>query len=136
MEDADFDLRRLLGLLQRQLRLILIVLALGVGITALVVFSLTPVYQASALVEVTSRDRNLLDPSGDFDIGASDMARVASELEIMRSDAMMLRVIDKEALTSDAEFGPRLGTIDRLLSFLQIRQPTLPSGEAALRRVL
>lgn len=136
MEDADFDLRRLLGLLQRQLRLILIVLALGVGITALVVFSLTPVYQASALVEVTSRDRNLLDPSGDFDIGASDMARVASELEIMRSDAMMLRVIDKEALTSDAEFGPRLGTIDRLLSFLQIRQPTLPGGEAALRRVL
>ncbi|RYE49776.1 MAG: hypothetical protein EOP24_00610 [Hyphomicrobiales bacterium] len=136
MEEADFELRRLLGLLQRQLRLILIVLVVGLGSTALVVFSLTPVYQASALVEVQSRDRNLLDPSGDFDMGASDMARVASELEIMRSDAMMLRVIDKETLASDAEFGPRLGTIDRILAFLQIRQPTLPSGEAALRRVL
>lgn len=136
MEEAEFELRRLLGLLQRQLRLILIVLVVGIGSTALVVFSLTPVYQASALVEVKSRDRNLLDPSGDFDMGASDMARVASELEIMRSDAMMLRVIDKEALTSDAEFGPKLGTIDRVLAFLQIRQPTLPSGDAALRRVL
>jgi uncharacterized protein involved in exopolysaccharide biosynthesis len=136
MEEADFELRRLLGLLQRQLRLILIVLVVGLGSTALVVFSLTPVYQASALVEVQSRDRNLLDPSGDFDMGASDMARVASELEIMRSDAMMLRVIDKETLASDVEFGPRLGTIDRILAFLQIRQPTLPSGEAALRRVL
>jgi uncharacterized protein involved in exopolysaccharide biosynthesis/Mrp family chromosome partitioning ATPase len=136
MEEADFELRRLIGLLQRQLRLILIVLVAGVGSTALVVFSLTPVYQASALVEVQSRDRNLLDPNGDFDMGASDMARVASELEIMRSDAMMLRVIDKEALTADDEFGPRLGTIDRILAFLQIRQPTLPSGEAALRRVL
>jgi succinoglycan biosynthesis transport protein ExoP len=136
MEETDFDLRRLLGLLQRQLRLILIVLVLGIGSTALVVFSLTPVYQASALVQVQSRDRNLLDPNGDFDTGASDMARVASELEIMRSDAMMLRVIDKEALSSDNEFGPKLGTIDRVLAFLQIRQPTLPSGEAALRRVL
>jgi len=136
MEDADFNLRRLLGLLQRQLRLILIVLVVGIGSTALVVLSLTPVYQASVLVEVQSRDRNLLDPSGDFDMGGSDMARVASELEIMRSDAMMLRVIDKEALSSDPEFGPKLGTIDRVLAFLQIRQPTLPSGEAALRRVL
>lgn len=136
MEEADFELRRVLGLLQRQLRLILITLVVGLGGTALVVFSLTPVYQASALVEVQPRDRNLLDPSGDFNTGASDMTRIASELEIMRSDAMMLRVIDKEALVSDAEFGPRLGTIDRILAFLQIRQPTLPSGDAALRRVL
>lgn len=136
MEEADFELRRVLGLLQRQLRLILITLVVGLGGTALVVFSLTPVYQASALVEVQPRDRNLLDPSGDFDTGASDMTRVASELEIMRSDAMMLGVIKKEALTSDAEFGPRLGLLDRILAFLQIRQPTLPDGDAALRRVL
>jgi len=85
---------------------------------------------------VKPRDRNLLDPSGDFDTGASDMTRIASELEIMRSDAMMLGVIKKEALVSDAEFGPRIGLLDRVLAFLQIRQPTPPDGDAALRRVL
>jgi len=136
MEEADFELRRVLGLLQRQLRLILITLVVGLGGTALVVFSLTPIYQASALVEVQPRDRNLLDPSGDFNTGASDMTRIASELEIMRSDATMLGVIKKETLTSDAEFGPRIGLLDRMLAFLQIRQPTLPEGDAALRRVL
>ncbi|CAN7441906.1 Wzz/FepE/Etk N-terminal domain-containing protein [Devosia sp. LjRoot16] len=136
MEETDFELRRVVGLLQRQLRLILITLVVGLGGTALVVFSLTPIYQASALVEVQPRDRNLLDPSGDFDTGASDMTRIASELEIMRSDATMLGVIKKEALVSDAEFGPRIGLLDRVLAFLQIRQPTLPDGDAALRRVL
>ncbi|WP_055048593.1 GumC family protein [Devosia sp. A16] len=136
MEEADFELRRVLGLLQRQLRLILIVLVVGVGATALVVFSLTPVYQASTLVEVQPRDRNLLDPSGDFNTGASDMTRVASELEIMRSDATILGVVKKEALTSDTEFGPKIGFLDRMLAFLQIRQPVLPDGDAALRRVL
>lgn len=136
MEETDFELRRVVGLLQRQLRLILITLVVGLGGTALVVFSLTPIYQASALVEVKPRDRNLLDPSGDFDTGASDMTRIASELEIMRSDAMMLGVIKKEALVSDAEFGPRIGLLDRIMAFLQIRQPTLPDGDAALRRVL
>lgn len=136
MEEADFELRRVLGLLQRQLRLILIVLVVGVGATALVVFSLTPIYQASTLVEVQPRDRNLLDPSGDFNTGASDMTRVASELEIMRSDATILGVVKKEVLTSDTEFGPKIGLLDRMLAFLQIRQPVLPDGDAALRRVL
>lgn len=136
MNEAQFELRRVLGLLQRQLRLILITLVVGLGGTALVVFSLTPVYQASALVQVQPRDRNLLDPTGDFATGVSDMSRIASELEIMRSDATMLALIDKEKLTSDPEFGPRLGTLDRILAFLQIRQPTLPTGNEALRRVL
>lgn len=136
MEETDFELRRVLGLLQRQLRLILITVVVGLGGTALVVFSLTPIYQASTLVEVQPRDRNLLDPSGDFSAGVSDMTRIASELEIMRSDATMLGVIKKEALVSDAEFGPRIGLVDRMLAFLQIRQPTLPDGDAALRRVL
>ncbi len=137
MQNADIDLRKLLGLLQRQLRLIVITVIAGVGATALVVFSLTPIYQASVLVEVQTRDRNLLDPSGDFSTGiGGDMSRVAGELEIMHSDAVMLKVIDKEALVGDPEYGVRLGLVDRIAGFLLVSQPTLPTGDAALRRVL
>src|SRR5687767_2450910 len=113
MNDGDLELGKVIGLLRRQLRLIIITVIVGVGATVLVVFALTPVYEATALVMVDP-SRNLLDPSGDFNTGANDGSRVASELEIMRSDATLLGVIEKEALLSDTEFGVRLGLLDRV----------------------
>lgn len=126
----------MIGLLRRQVRLIIITVIVGVGITTLVVFSMTPIYEATALVVVDASGRNLLDPNGDFNSSEIGSSRVASELEIMRSDAILLRVIERQALLSDPEFGVRLSLIDRALAFVQFAQPSLPSGAVALRRVL
>ncbi len=136
MDDFDIDIRGLLGMLRRQARLIIITAIAVVGITALVTFSLTPIYTGSALVLVDTNQKNLL--SSDFAIGGpgTDDARVESELIIIKSKATLLKVIERLDLVSNPEFGVKLGLTDRVLAFLQIAKPTLPTGEEALQRVL
>lgn len=136
MDDADFELRNLVGLLRRQLRLIIIVLVVAVGLAALVVFSLTPKYSASALLLVDTSQKNLLDPSYQGGNAEIDNARVDSEVEILQSTSILMTVIKDMNLVSDPELGVKLGLVDRVMAFLQIARPTLPTGEAALGRAL
>lgn len=136
MEENDFNVGNLIALLRRQIRLIVICVLVVVGLTATVVFTLTPAYEATAKVLFDVRSKDLLDPSAGLNAPSSDITRLQTELEIMKSDAVLLKVIERQNLVRDAEFGPRLGTMDRLLAFLQISQPKLPTGEAALLHVL
>lgn len=136
MDDADFELRNLVGLLRRQLRLIIIVLVVAVGLAALVVFSLTPKYSASVLLLVDTSQKNLLDPSYQGGNAEIDNARVDSEVEILQSTSILMTVIKDMNLVSDPELGVKLGLVDRVMAFLQIARPTLPTGEAALGRAL
>lgn len=136
MDDADFELRNLVGLLRRQLRLILIVLVVAVGLAALVVFSLTPRYSASVLLLVDTSQKNLLDPDYQGGNAEIDNARVDSEVEILQSTSILMTVIKEMSLVRDPELGVKLGLVDRVMAFLQVARPTLPSGDAALGRVL
>lgn len=136
MDDADFEIRNLIGLLRRQLRLILITVLVVVGIAALVVYSLTPKFTASALLLVDASQKNLLDPDWQATYAEIDSARVDSEVEIIRSQTILLKVIQDRGLVRDSEFGAKLGLADRVMAFLQIAQPTLPTGEMAVGRVL
>ena len=56
MELSELDVRGFLALLRRQFRLILVTIVLVMVVSGIVVFSLTPIYSASALL--------LVDPSG------------------------------------------------------------------------
>jgi succinoglycan biosynthesis transport protein ExoP len=136
MEEVDFNPRNLLDMLRRQLRLILVVVLGLTSASALVLFSLTPLYSASALVLVDSSLKNLLDPNFESARIQIDDARVTSEVEIVQSAPVLLEVIAEAGLVSDPEFGVRLGLKDRVLSYLQLAKPTLPTGEVALQRVL
>jgi succinoglycan biosynthesis transport protein ExoP len=136
MDDAVVDLRKLISLLRRQLRLIVTVVVCVVGLAAVVVFSIPPKYSASALVLVDSSEKNLLTPDSNSGLSQIDDARIQSEMEIVRAPTILLRVISDHGLLRDAEFGVHLGLRERVLAFLQIAQPTLPTGEAALQRVL
>jgi uncharacterized protein involved in exopolysaccharide biosynthesis/Mrp family chromosome partitioning ATPase len=136
MEDTEFDLRGLISLLRRQLRLIIIVTVLAAGIAALVVFSLTPKYSASAMLLVDTSQKNLLDPTALGVATEIDTARVDSEVEILLSPAVLMQVIGDMGLVRDPEFGVKLGLVDRAMAFLQISPPALPTGEAAVARVL
>ena len=136
MDDNDFNVGNLIGLLRRQPRLIVICVLVVVGITAVVVFTLTPVYQTTTQVLFDVRSKDLLDPTQTVTSPSSDLTRLQTELEIMQSDAVLMKVIERENLVRDPEFGPRIGFMDRALAFLQISQPTLPTGDAALFGVL
>jgi uncharacterized protein involved in exopolysaccharide biosynthesis/Mrp family chromosome partitioning ATPase len=135
MDDFTIDLRGLVGLLRRQSRFILLTLLTVLGLAALVVFSLTPIFAATALVLVDTSQKNLLAPELVTTMGAED-SRVQSEVEILKSDFLLLKIVERQNLMSDPEFGPRLGVSDRVLAFLQIAEPSLPTGEEALQAVL
>lgn len=136
MEEVDFNPRNLVDMLRRQFRLILVVVLGLTSAAALVLFSLTPLYSASALILVDTSPKNLLDPNFESARIQIDDARVTSEVDIVQSAPVLLEVISEAGLVSDPEFGVRLGMKDRLLSYLQLAKPTLPTGEVALQRVL
>ncbi len=114
-EDVEIDLREVVGILRRQQRLILLTVALIVGAALVYVLTATPIYRATALVQIEVGSGNLLDASGQGAIqSATANARVDSEVEILRSEATALAVVEARQLFSDAEFGPRLGMLERI----------------------
>lgn len=136
MDETQINLRAIFGLLRRQFRLILIVLITAATIATIVAFALTPIYTASALIMVDPSAKNLLDPEAAMSSASSDSARIDSEVELARSDNVLLRVIQDNDLISDDEFGVSLGTTARILQFLRLRDPVLPTGEEALGQAL
>lgn len=136
MDESGIDLRSVIGLLRRQLRLIIGTIAVIVVLAAIVVFSLTPTYTASALVLVDPSNKNLLDPTAEMMGASSENARVDSEVEILRSDAVMLEVVRANNLIADPEFGVRLGMLQSVLAFLRLRDDAAPTGNEALQSVL
>lgn len=136
MQDEEFDIRGVLGLLRRQLRLIVVTVVLVLAIAGGTIFVLKPVYTASTLILVDPSRKNLLDPQVQMQGGSYDSARVESEVELVKSETTLLRAIAEQDFVGDPEFGARLGFRDRLLAFLRIAEPALPTGEAALQDVL
>jgi succinoglycan biosynthesis transport protein ExoP len=135
MEENTFDLRAILGLLRRRLRLILVTVIVVTAVAGFVIFSLAPVYTSSALILVDPSRKNLL--AGDAQSGntAADSARIDSEVEILRSDNVLLKVIEAENLLSGDNI-VQLSLTSRLMAFLRLADPELPSAEQALSQAL
>ncbi|QYO78864.1 Wzz/FepE/Etk N-terminal domain-containing protein [Devosia salina] len=137
MEESEIDIRGILGLLRRRMVLIVSTTVLVVAVAAAVAFTLTPLYTASALVLVDPSRKNILDDSAISGASsAADNARIDSEVELARSDNVLLKVIQREQLISDDEFGVSIGLTARLLSFLGVPPPDLPTGQEALNQSL
>lgn len=136
MDETDIDLRSIVGVLRRQLRIILITIGLVIGAAAIGVLVLTPIYSATALILVDPRTKDLLNPDSGFANTGADSARIDSEAEILRSDSTLLRVIQAEELVHDAEFGPALTWQARLAAWFGAGEPQLPTGQAAFNDTL
>lgn len=136
MDHSEFELRSIFGLLRRQFRLILTTIVAVMSLAAVVAFSLTPVYTSSALIMVDPSNKDLLDPQNQINSASADSARIDSEVELARSDSVLLKAIQEKNLIADPEFGVSLGTWARILSFLRLAEPTLPSGEDAVNQTL
>lgn len=113
--DDTIDLRALLGTLRRQGRLVLAVLGAFLALALIYLAMVQPSFRATALVLVDPAQKNLLEPASDVPGGAGyGEARVASEVEILRSEAVALGVVRAQALLADPEFGPALSLWQRL----------------------
>jgi len=133
---GEIDLRGLLGLLRRQLKMIAAVFLAVIGLAALSVFTTTPIYTATTLVMVDPSSKNALQSDDRLEGGAGANSRIDGEVVLAASDNVLLAVIDREGLLDDREFRPELGFTARVLSFLRLREPTLPTADEALRQTL
>ncbi len=136
MDETTIDIRTILELLHRRYKLILTTIVLIVGVAAIYAFSLTPTYTASTLILVDTQVKDLLDPNSQTSSISSDNARIDSEVEILKSDNILLDVIKQQNLISDEEFGVKLNWRDRLMSILRIKDAKISSGNDALQFVL
>jgi capsular exopolysaccharide synthesis family protein len=120
MEDQEFSLRSVLGTLRRQLWVIVATMVVIVGLSALVILSLTPEYQATTLVLVDPSDKNLLDPSSSSSSAASENARVESEVSIAKAESTLDMVLKDAKLIDDPEFMPTPGLREQALTLLRL----------------
>lgn len=136
MDETQIDIRSIIGLLHRRIKLIIITFLLVVGAAALYAFSLTPTFTASSLILVDTRATELLDPNSPLGNASGDNARIDSEVEILKSDNILLSVIKKQNLITDPEFGAKLSWRDNFMAFFRIKNTQKPTGEQALQSIL
>lgn len=106
MDDTDIDIRGLLEVMRRRLGLIAITAAMSVALALAVLFALTPTYTATALVLHDPNGTDLLQPeTRNATNSAADSARIEGAVELMRSDHLLLKLVDAQNLTADPEFG-------------------------------
>jgi len=136
MDGDALDLRSIFSLLRRRLWLIALVVVVALGAAGLALLALKPVYTATALVLVDPSKKNLLDPNEQLSGSGSDSLRVDSEVELVKSETVLLAVAKELDLANDAEFGLRFGLRDTLMAFFRIAEPRLPTGDEALNTIL
>lgn len=134
--DAEIDLKSILGILRRQFWIIVSTVLAVLVIASVAVFAVTPRYTATALVLVDTRDKNLLDTTMVNANASADNARVESEVEILRSDKVLVSVINDQKLVPDPEFGVRSGLKERLFAFLRLPETAAPTGDGLLSKII
>lgn len=133
---SDIDLRSLLGIVRRQLWLILSIVVGLTALAAIITYSLEPRYSASAQVFVDTAAKGILDAEEPTRNSGSDNVRVDTEVVITRTDEILLSVINSENLVADDEFGVKISLTDRALQLLRLKSAAAPAPEEAAADVL
>lgn len=123
-------------LLRRRAGLILLVFFGAVLAAGTTLIFLTPLYSATALVYVDPERQGLVETGATPVISASENARIDSEAEILRSDAVLLDVIAALDLASDPEFAARPRLFDQALELVGLADDRPWSAERISRGVL
>lgn len=103
----DFDGDALAGMLhslRRNLRLIMLTALVGTFIATAAVFSMTPLYKATALVLVDPRQTKILQDAEVVGRPGTDSGVIDSEAEMITSPAVLRGVAKKLNLQNDEEF--------------------------------
>ena len=101
--EPQFDLRNLYSIVRRRLAIIAGLTILGSLLAVIYALQLTPLYTATATVLVDPRKTNIIDNEAVLSGIGRDWSAVESEVELIRSASVAIRVIDKLGLSEDAE---------------------------------
>lgn len=107
MQTDHFDIRTLMGFLNRQFWIIVGTLALCLLGAAVYLIVVIPIYSATALVSIDVQAPQSLLNSNKTEISNNQTAfttLIESQAEIIKSDATLLTVIENEQLDKDPEF--------------------------------
>jgi uncharacterized protein involved in exopolysaccharide biosynthesis/Mrp family chromosome partitioning ATPase len=136
MGEYELGLREILGVIRRQLRLILLTLLLALAVATGIVLAARPVYTAAALVLVDPSRKDLLEADPTTAQAPLDSPRVDSEVEIVKSDATMLKVVADANLLQQPGYSLQPGLFDRFLTLVRLKQPVDPTPDDLLRYAL
>ncbi len=114
---SGFAVADLLGMARRRWRLITLISTSIIAIAAAVLISIPNRYEASATVQIDPRKRTIVQIENVTSDLRTDTPIVESEVEILKSRAVIGRVIDDLGLRQDAEFNEP-GMKTKLLAML------------------
>ena len=134
MKDAEIDLRRIFALVWRRIPLISAIAAAVVAVAIVAIFMLPPVYSATSLIVFDPIRKDLLDPSAQSSSGSADNARIESEVELLRSDSILLKVIASQNLLPEGDAAPGLRA--RVLAAIGLASAEQPLPEQRFGQAL
>lgn len=108
----------ILACMKRNMRFIAATAIIGTVITMAVVFSITPKYQASALVLVDARTTKILQDAEVVGRPGTENGAIESEVEMIKSRAVMRKVAERLNLQNDMEFAGPSGIVGNLKALL------------------
>ncbi|MEZ5960620.1 MAG: AAA family ATPase [Hyphomonadaceae bacterium] len=138
MEEDGAQLRRLYGLFLRRWRLIV---AVGIAVFAAVMAYtlLSPrIYSATALVMVNPGREQILSQEQMMEDAAPSSAAVDSEIEVLRSEMMSLRLVQSMNLVEDPEWNGALrepGPLQAILAPLRVFSAPVTPGDTTTANV-
>lgn len=122
---GGFSLERAAAAVRRRWKLVAALPLLAALLAAVVVLALPDRYDASAIVQIDPRKKSISNLEGVISELKADTATVESEVEIIRSRAIALKVIDILKLREDPDFS-RPSLKRRILAVIGIRDIDLP----------
>lgn len=104
----QLDLKRLLAVFRRRLRLFAAVALLVLVATVILTLRATPMYTATANLIIDRQQQQVVDTQAVLSGLPADSSTVDTEVEVLRSRQLAERVVDTLNLTQDPEFNSRL----------------------------
>ncbi len=102
------DLKALIGVVYRRFWMILAGFMTTFCIIAYVTFTQTPIYNAQAVVQLNTQEKNVIDLGAIFSGLGGNTAVVDTEVLVMSSKTLLTRVAIKQKLVEDPEFNGSL----------------------------
>ncbi len=107
-DEPTFDVRAFIAMLWRGKMIIAVCTLISLTLAFLSVSQIEARYQASAKVIFDLQQRNITNIEEVITTGNFSRERLQNELEVLRSTALIERVIDKLSLDENADFNPSL----------------------------
>lgn len=111
------DIRALFLVFRRRLGLFLAVFVVVSAVFTIITLQITPMYTSTASVIIDPQEREVTDFESVLMGGAPDSAIVDTEVEIIRSRALVERIVVKLDLINDPEFNQSLVTPEGFAAF-------------------